>query len=129
MNLLVAIGRLGKDAELRYTGSGTPVAGFSAAVDSGYGDNKQTLWLDCSLWGKRGESLAPHLTKGKQVFVQGELGQREYNGKTYLTLKVAEVKLIGSRQDGNQAQGRAPQRQPERTAAAPEPDFDDDIPF
>lgn len=31
--------------------------------------------------------------------------------------------------DGNQAQGRAPQRQPERTAAAPEPDFDDDIPF
>lgn len=122
------VSRLGKDAVLRYTASGTPVAAFSAAVDSGYGDNKQTLWLDCSLWGKRGEALSPYLTKGQQVFIQGELGQREYNGKTYLTLKVAEVKLIGSRQDGNQAQGRATGNDYSKLAGD---DFepDSDIPF
>ena len=48
-------GRLGKDAEVRQTQNST-VAGFSVAVDVGYGDRKQTFWFDCSIWGKRAES-------------------------------------------------------------------------
>lgn len=84
---------LGKDAVTRHTGAGKAVTGFSAAIDSGFGDNKKTIWLDCSLWGDRGEKLAPYLVKGSKHMVQGELGTREYEGKTYITVDVKEVKL------------------------------------
>jgi single-strand DNA-binding protein len=96
MNNYNVIGRVGKDAVTRQAGS-EPVTGFSLAVDSGYGDKKQTLWLDCSLWGKRGEKVAQYITKGSQLGVSGELGTREHDGKTYLTLRVAEVSLIGGK--------------------------------
>ena len=95
MNNFTDIGRIGKDAVTRFTQGGESVTGFSLAVDSGWGDKKQTNWFDCSLWGKRGEKVAEYLTKGKQVMVQGEFGTREHEGKTYLTLRVSEVKLIG----------------------------------
>lgn len=101
MNSFNAIGRVGKDAVTRFTQGGDPVAGWSLAVDSGYGDKKQTLWLDCSLWGKRAEKVAEYITKGSQLGVTGELGQREHDGKTYLTLRVGEVTLIGGRQESN----------------------------
>ncbi|THD06156.1 single-stranded DNA-binding protein [Rhodanobacter lindaniclasticus] len=84
---------LGKDAEVRHTAAGKAVTGFSAAIDSGFGDNKKTIWLDCSIWGDRGEKLAPYLVKGSKHMVQGELGTREYEGKTYITVDVKEVKL------------------------------------
>lgn len=136
MNNYNAIGRVGKDAQTRFTQGGDPVTGWSLAVDSGYGDKKQTLWLDCSLWGKRGERVAEYITKGSQLGVTGELGTREHDGKTYLTLRVAEVSLIGGRQDtGNTSssgpRGGAPARQrPERATDGPADDFDDSqIPF
>jgi len=100
MNNYNVIGRVGKDAVTRQAGS-EPVTGFSLAVDSGYGDKKQTLWLDCSLWGKRGEKVAQYITKGSQLGVSGELGTREHDGKTYLTLRVAEVSLIGGKPAGS----------------------------
>lgn len=134
MNSYNAIGRVGKDAQTRFTQGGDPVTGWSLAVDSGYGDKKQTLWLDCSLWGKRGEKVAEYITKGSQLGVSGELGTREHDGKTYLTLRVAEVSLIGGRQDSGNGTPRsnAPattQRAP-RATDEPRGEFvEDDIPF
>lgn len=122
MNLYIAIGRVGKDALTRFTQGGEPVTGWSLAVDSGYGDKKQTLWLDCSLWGKRGEKVAEYITKGSQLGVSGELGTREHDGKTYLTLRVGEVSLIGGKPQGEPK----PQRQESQSSA---PFRDDDIPF
>ena len=136
MNSFNAIGRVGKDAQTRFTQGGDPVTGFSLAVDSGFGDKKQTMWLDCSAWGKRFEKVAEYITKGSQLGVSGELGTREHEGKTYLTLRVADVTLVGGRQDsGNTSssgpRGGAPRR--ERTARAtdapPADDFSDEIPF
>lgn len=132
MNSFNAIGRVGKDAVTRFTQGGDPVAGWSLAVDSGYGDKKQTLWLDCSLWGKRAEKVAEYITKGSQLGVTGELGSREHDGKTYLTLRVGEVTLIGGRQESQGGtRSSAPQR--ERPAAAPAGGFADDnledVPF
>ena len=129
MNNFNAIGRVGKDAQTRFTQGGEPVTGWSLAVDSGYGDKKQTLWLDCSLWGKRGEKVAEFITKGSQLGVTGELGSREHDGKTYLTLRVAEVSLIGGRQDtgtsSSGSRGGAPQRErPAKATDAPRDDFD-----
>ena len=103
-NITIA-GRCTKDAEVRRTQDGTEVAGFSVAVDDGFGQNKSTLFFDCSIWGKRADKLAPMLTKGKQVTVSGDLGQREYNGKTYLTIRVADVTLQGGGKRDDQGGG------------------------
>ena len=64
MNVWIFTGRLGRDAELRTTQSGEKVLGFAVANDVGFGERKQTLWADCSLWGRRAEALAQYLTKG-----------------------------------------------------------------
>lgn len=123
-NITIA-GRCTKDAEVRNTQDGKQVAGFSVAVDDGYGQNKSTMFFDCSVWGVRAEKLAPMLTKGKQVTVSGDLGQREYNGKTYLTLRVADVSLQGGGQSGGgQSQHSDPARQAPSNAVQ-----DDEIPF
>lgn len=142
MNLLCVSGNLGKDAEVRYIPSGTAVAGFSLAMKSGIGDKQQTVWLDCSLWGKQAESgLIQYLKKGQFVVLSGELGTREHEGKTYLTLRVANVTL-GGKQDGQQSapaqqprqqaspKRQAPQQPAQRQAPMEPPvDFDDSIPF
>jgi len=96
MNNLNFTGRLGKDAELRFTGAGDPVLGFSVAMDAGYGDKKQTIWLDCSQWGKRAESLEQHLKKGTQVAGHGELSTfTTDSGKTYLKVRLSDITLLG----------------------------------
>ncbi len=106
-NITIA-GRTGKDAETRHTTqTGDSVTSFSVAVDDGYGDKKTTLWFDCSLWGKRGESLAPHLVKGTAVTVSGDLSKREHEGKTYLTVRVNDVTLQG----GGERKEAAPKKQ------------------
>lgn len=125
------VGRIGKDAVTRHTGNGEPVTGFSVAIDSGFGDKKTTIWLDCSAWGKRHEGVAPYLVKGSQVFVQGEIGTREHDGKTYITLRIADLKLVGGKQTGESQAPRQERAAPSRSQAdASHADVsDDDIPF
>lgn len=106
INTTVA-GRLGKDAEIRQAGS-TNVCSFSVAADVGYGERKQTIWFDCSLFGKRGEALAQHLTKGSSVTVNGEFSQREYEGRTYNQLKVSDITLQGGKRQDSAPSGSAP---------------------
>ena len=140
-----ALGRIGRDAEQRQTQGGTAVAGFPVAVDVGFGDNKTTLWLDASIWGKRAESgLIQYLVKGQQVWVAGEIGTREYQKRDgtqgfAVTLKVQEISLAGSpqgqqqprqqpQQNYQQAQAQHAQQQG-APAGAGGGDFDDSIPF
>ena len=122
-NLTIA-GNIGKSAELRKTGNGDQVAGFSVAVDDGFGDKKRTLWFDVSIWGKQAETLAPMLTKGGKVTVTGDLSTREHEGKTYLTLRSYHVTLQSARQGGedDRPQGR-------QSAPPARDDVDGDIPF
>lgn len=127
MNNFNGIGRIGRDAVTRHTANGKPVTGWAVAIETGFGDNKQTTWLDCSLWGERGEKVAAYIVKGDRIGVCGEIGTREHDGKTYVTLNVREVTLLTAKQD-------APQRQESRKPAqskAPPADFDDgdSIPF
>lgn len=133
MNNYNAIGRVGRDAVTRYTQAGKAVTGWALAVDKGWGDNKQTVWLDCSLWGERGEKLAQHITKGSQLGVTGEIGTREHDGKTYVTLDVRDVTLVGGKQEGSGGgstqQAQHPARQ-QQAPANPVEDFESDsIPF
>ena len=136
MNTFSATGNLGKDCRVNKTATST-VCGFALAVKSGYGDNAQTLWIDCSIWGKQAESRLPEfLVKGQQVAVSGELGQREHEEKNYMTLRVNSIDLVGSKSDSPpqqaprqqaQRQQQAPQQQ--STMAEPDFNFNDDIPF
>src|SRR5690554_4464274 len=129
MNVLSLTGNLGRDAEVRQAGNST-VCGFSVAMTAGYGDKKQTIWIDCSIWGRQAEGALPsYLTKGQQVAVSGELSTREHEGKTYLQLRVNTIDLIGKRDDGGQQQAPARQSAPQQAAQLPPADdFDSDIP-
>lgn len=120
--------RIGKDAVTRYTSGGKPVTSFSAAFDNGWGDNKQTIWLDVSGWGERYEKTAEYLTKGSQVVVTGDIGTREYEGKTYITLNLSNVQLVAKQKSDSIERNAPPRKQEPRQK--PSDDFqDDDIPF
>lgn len=121
-NITIA-GRLGKDAVLRKTNGGDSVLGFSVATDDGYGENKRTIWFDCSVWGKRADALAKHLVKGSVVAVAGDLSTREHEGKTYLTVRVSELTMQGGGE--RKAKADSYDRDDPRTTA----DLDDEIPF
>lgn len=125
--------RIGKDAVTRFTQGGKSVTGFSAAFDTGWGDNKKTYWLDVSGWGERYEKVAHYLTKGIQVLIEGDIGTREHDGKTYLTLTLSDLKLIGGKQESGGSggsRGGAPQRErTQRQGQNPVDEFEDDLPF
>lgn len=141
-NITIA-GRITRDAVTRTTQQGDKVTGFSVAVDDGFGQNKRTLFFDCSLWGKRGDSLAQYLVKGASVTVAGDLSTREHEGKTYLTLRASEVTLQGDA--GGQRDGGDRRRNDDRDQRRDDrgsggglaygartggaPDMDDEIPF
>ena len=95
MKTITIAGGITRDAVNRTTQDGDNVTSFSVAVSEGFGDKKRSLYFDCSLWGKRGSALSPHLTKGSRVAVSGDLSTREHNGKTYLTVRASEVTLLG----------------------------------
>ena len=100
MKAITIAGNIGKDAEVRSTQGGDKVTGWTVAVEDRTGKDKSTIWFDCTLWGKRGESLAQYLTKGSKVCVSGELSTREHNGKTYLTIRAEQVSLMGGKPEG-----------------------------
>jgi single-strand DNA-binding protein len=87
-------GNLGKDAALRKAGNDN-VCSFGVASESKVKGEKVTTWIDCSIWGKRGEALCQYLTKGSKVTVVGEMGTRVHEGKTYLTVRVSEIAMQG----------------------------------
>lgn len=124
MKTITVAGNIGKDAVVRSTQSGEKVTGWSVAVEERVGQDKRTIWFDCTLWGKRGESLAPYLTKGGKVAVSGELSTREHEGKTYLTVRADQVTLLGGKQDGERRNdtGQADQ-------GGGRDDMDDALPF
>jgi single-strand DNA-binding protein len=143
MNIMNFTGNLGRDAERRDV-SGNSVINMVVAVKSGYGDNEQTLWMDCAIWGKRAEGqLIDYLKKGQRVSVSGELGSREYDKdgqtRTALTIRVGHIGLEGKsevqqqsggyQQPAQQSQQQNQQQAPQRHQPAGMDDFDDDIPF
>lgn len=100
-NVTIA-GNCTKDGELRTTQSGHKVAGFSVAVNGFEGGEKTTTFFDVSIFGKRGENVMQFAKKGAKICVTGDLGTREYNGKTYLTVNASDFTPMGG---GQQSRG------------------------
>jgi single-strand DNA-binding protein len=125
-------GNLGKDGELRQAGN-DKVLSFNVASSRKVKGNDVTTWVSCSVWGKRAEALATHMSKGKRVAVTGELSTREHNGKTYLELRVSEIDFMGGgKSDGSQrrSSGPDPSDPPDDDYGDPSPaGGKDDLPF
>ena len=125
MNTCTFVGRLPRDAELKDVGD-NKVSNFSIASDVGFGEKKKTMWIECGMWGKRGEALNDSLKKGQQVILVGELSTREYEKdgqtKTSLSLNVQSL-----------AFGSAPKDSENQTmtnsTTITDNDLDDEIPF
>lgn len=129
---VIIAGRLGRDAQHKQTQGGTDLCSFSVAADVGYGENKQTYWVDVTKWGKGAEGLARILRKGSSVTVIGELSTREHDGKTYLQCRADDVTIQGgvAATGGASASRRdAPDGSQGHADTFSGPDLDDDIPF
>lgn len=152
---LIGLATLGQDATLRYTQQGDAVAGFSVAYNYGRkdnGGNEPTQWVECSLWGKRAESLAEYLTKGRQFYIElSDVHIETYEGRNgqgvKLVGRVAEIQFTRGKDEGGtqrnsqtQNQGVATQQQRQQSYAeatggtvrqqpANLADLSDDVPF
>jgi single-strand DNA-binding protein len=147
-NVFSFTGACGNDAEVRYLPSGLAVLNVNVANNVGYGDRRQTLWIRVALFGKPAEgTLKDYLKKGQQVFVSGELTQREYRAndgttKNSLELIANIIDLVGKKNDTGfqQAQPSSPASNRTSSPAPIQPPsgghdnfndapYDDDIPF
>lgn len=135
-------GHVGRDAELKSLPSGQTVLEFPLAVNIGSGDKKRTLWVDCKVWGERGEKLFEYVLKGKGLAVSGDIDVRAYtrNDGEIAAVQILNVQRLtfiggGNKDEGKQQQSSAPRQrqaapaQQRQDPASAQPDFNDDIPF
>lgn len=125
MNSITIAGALGKDCELRYTPNNDPVANFSIADSQG--KDKEAVWWNCALFGKRAESLSQYLVKGQSVTISGSVYTNPYKDKQGIdrisyNVRVNDVALQGGKRDAEPKPQKP--KEPEHYPVDP-----DDIPF
>jgi len=148
VNKVILIGNLGKDPEVKYTPSGTPVAKFTVATNERFKDKEgqwqdRTEWHNITAWARTAEIVGEYLKKGNKVYIEGSLrthswDDKQTNQKKYMTeIIVNDLVLLGGRGEGGgegtHARGAAAsgfdQRAAEPEPAPSAPISDEDIPF
>ena len=142
INVVMLVGRLTRDAELKYTQTGFAISKFSLAVNRRRKQGDQWIdeahFFDLSLLGKRAEALNQYLTKGTQVAIQGELRQNRWEkdgqSRSKVEITVNDIELLGGGRGGGQSGGSGQQNRSGGTdygnGPIPQEDnFEDDIPF
>jgi single-strand DNA-binding protein len=135
MNRVTLIGRLTRDAELKYTASGLAVSKFAVAVNKKVkrGDDwkDEVSYFDIVLFGKMAESIDQYLMKGKQIAIDGEMKQERWDQDGQTRSKVCVIangiQLLGSKDDGQKTTQAPPQKPKADTSY--DDGFVDDIPF
>jgi single-strand DNA-binding protein len=146
VNKAILVGNLGRDAEMRFTAGGTPVATVSLATTERFTDRdgqkrEDTQWHRIVIWGKTAESLHEYLTKGKQIYVEGRIQTRDWTDKEGKQQRTTEIRadrivLLGGGGGGGEGRASRPreqryseaEQQPVEAGAVDAP-HDDDIPF
>lgn len=136
INKVVLVGRLTRDAELKYTASGQAICKFAVAVNRRRKNGDQWIdeanFFDIVLWGKTSESLNQYLKKGKQIAIDGDLHQErwESEGRTHSRIEVNanNVQLLGGGHDYQQ-NSKASASNASHTDNIGDDGFADDIPF
>jgi single-strand DNA-binding protein len=134
VNRVILVGRLGKDPELKYTPSGTPVAKFSLATDESSKDRNtgelqsRTEWHNIVAWNKLAEICGEYLTKGKLVYIEGSIRSRQWqdqsgNKRTSYEIIARNMQMLGSRSESERmsASGGADRSVPERPSSVRPP--------
>ena len=128
VNKAILVGRLGSDAETRFTQSGMPVSRVSLAMNRQWTDSdkqvhEETDWMSIVIWNK--ETLAAYLTKGTKLYVEGRLQTRSYDDKDGVKRYVTEVVagnlvLLGgtASSNGNNGNGSRGRERSERRRAS-----------
>jgi single-strand DNA-binding protein len=147
INHVVLVGRLTRDAELKYTSGGQAVCKFSVAVNrrkkNGDQWEDEANYFDVVLWGRQGESLNQYLVKGKSVGVDGELRQDRWQqdgqNRSKVEIVANNIQLLGGNPGGgggSSGSGQGGSSQPRNNDGADqapppagEDNFADDIPF
>ena len=150
VNKVIIVGNLGKDPETRYAPSGDAVTNIVVATtetwkDKTSGEKREaTEWHHVVFFGKLAEIAGQYLKKGSQVYLEGKLKTRKWqdkDGQDRFTTEINadEMKMLGSKGDGQQQEGQRPQqtqqRPPANTQRQPQgqaggfSDFEDSIPF
>jgi single-strand DNA-binding protein len=137
INHVVLVGRLTRNAELKYTNSGTAVSKFGLAINQRRKKDDQWVdevhFFDIVVWGKTAESLNQYLVKGKQVGIEGQLRQdrweQEGQSRSKVEIVASNIQLLGGGRPGSAPEGK-PAGQTPAEGGAPDPEkFEDDIPF
>ncbi len=140
LNQVVLVGRLTRDAELKYTNSGYAILKFSLAVNRSV--KRDESWQDevsffnAVIFGKRAEAIAQYMLKGKQIGIAGELKQDRWEqdgqSRSRVEIVVNNLQFLGSKGSGAPQGSHTPTESPagNQVDAAPmADDFNDDIPF
>ena len=141
VNKVILVGNVGKDPEVRYSQSGTPVANFSLATNERFKDRndewqERTEWHSIVAWQRLAEIIGEYVAKGSKVYVEGKLqttswDDRQSGERKYRTQVVARaLVLLDSRGNVRNSQA-ANDRSPGETEAAPTAPSEalEDIPF
>jgi single-strand DNA-binding protein len=157
LNKVLLMGNLTRDPEVRYTPKGTAVGDLAIAINDSYkaqdGTIKETVtYVDIEVWGRQAETCKQYLTKGRPVFVEGQLRLDQWETpqgekKRLLRVRADRVQFLGgggggSRGGGNYSGGgerspggtsseATPSNRPASTVSEDAPPLpnDDDIPF
>ena len=119
LNNVVLVGRMTRDAELRYTPSNVAVATFTLAVNRTFKNEngeREADFINCVMWRQQAENLANWAKKGALIGIIGRIQTRSYDNqqgqRVYVTEVVAEqFQLLESKGQGNQGQQRQAQQQ------------------
>jgi len=142
VNKVILLGHLGADPEVRYTQGGTAVANLRIATNESYNDKnsgeriEKTEWHRVVAWGKLAEIVGQYLTKGRQVYIEGQLQTRQWQDKDGNTRYSTEVRasdlvMLGGdrRGGGGPSEGGGADEPQFAHAGGDAPPTDDDLPF
>src|SRR5210317_2155094 len=149
INKVILVGNLGQDPETRYMPSGAAVTNFTVATNESWKDKQtgeqkdRTEWHRVAMFNRLAEIAAEYLRKGSQVYIEGKLRTRKWQGQDgqdrWTTEIIAdEMQMLGGRGGAGGGSGsfgggqQGGGQQGGSGGAPPQPgpdDFDDDIPF
>ena len=107
MNKVHLIGNLTRNPELRYTKNNTPVASYTIAINTRYGEKQETDFINITSWGKSGEFVNKYFKKGQAIAISGRLKNNNYqdsNGVTHYGIEVIteDIEFVGHKKEDKQ---------------------------